>query len=289
MKQTEDESLRRRDFFRGAGIAGAGVAALLLDGPFHVLDAQVQGGARQDTPAQIFTAALIAEDLATTFYYNGLIGGAIQDSRLAGTGGTATSPSANARVPNIQYLQAALTQEIAHAALLRSLIKGTSAATDPYQTFYFPAGTFDTLNTFLATLDALENAFIGAYLSAVREFSYMASMSKNSGSVYGNVDGTHIYTTDELQYFSQVSASIMAIESEHRVLGRVISQLNPPSNNLTYAQLSGVGSVYNGSSSAVVALTPFLTPSTGPAYSFATAMANQAAISLPSTGSIPAF
>ena len=31
----------------------------------------------------IFTAALIAEDLATTFYYQGLVGEVLQDPRLA--------------------------------------------------------------------------------------------------------------------------------------------------------------------------------------------------------------
>ena len=43
----------------------------------------------KDTVAQIATAALIAEDLATTFYYNGLVGGVITDPNLAGPGGTA--------------------------------------------------------------------------------------------------------------------------------------------------------------------------------------------------------
>ncbi len=286
----ESKALGRRQFFKGAGIATGSAAALVLaDGAFRPLDGQVQGGAAQDVPAQIFTAALIAEDLATTFYYNGLVGKAVQDPALAGPGGTAANPAASGNIGNLEYVQAALSQEISHANLLRSLISGTSASGDPYQTFYFPAGTFDTLTAFLATLNALENAFIGAYLSAVREFSYMAAnVAKNGRGQYVSANSGHSYTTDELQYFSQVSASIMAIEQEHRVLGRVISNTNP-SNNLSYAQLSGIGSVYNGSSSAVVALTPFLTPSTGPAYSLATALSNQATVSLPSTGNPPSF
>jgi hypothetical protein len=288
--QNESKVLGRRQFFKGAGIAAGGAAALMLgEGAFRPLDGQVQGGAAQDVPAQIFTAALIAEDLATTFYYNALVGKAVQDPNLAGPGGTAAKPSAAGNIGNLQYVQAALSQEIAHANLLRSLISGTSPATDPYQTFYFPAGTFDTLPTFLATLNALENAFIGAYLSAVRQFAFMAANVARSGQgAYFSANGGHAYTTDELQYFAQVSASIMAIEQEHRVLGRVISNTNP-SNNLSYAQLSGIGSVYNGPSSAVVALTPFLTPSTGPAFSLATALANQATVSLPSTGNPPSF
>jgi len=48
-----------------------------------------------DTAQQIFTAALIAEDLATTFYYNGLTGMVITDPNLAGTGGMATNVASN--------------------------------------------------------------------------------------------------------------------------------------------------------------------------------------------------
>jgi hypothetical protein len=279
------ELLDRRTFFKGASIGLAGLSAANLS----TLHAQVQGGAAMDVATQIFTAALIAEDLATTFYYNGLVGGVIQDVSLAGPGGSIAAPSPTAQGQHLKYVQAALTQEIAHATLLRSLLKISGAAADPVQTFYFPKGTFDTLTPFLATLDALENAFIGAYLSAVREFAYAAVVTAKSGQgSYVNSDGTHGYTSDELQYFSQVCASIMAIESEHRALGRTIGGSNP-SNNLTYAQLAGIGSVYNGPASAVVALTPFLTPSTGQAYSLATALANQSTVSAPSTGTIPAF
>ncbi len=287
---TEVKTLGRRQFFQGAGIAAGGAAALLVtQGTLSRLDAQVQGPATQDTPAEIFTAALIAEDLATTFYYNGLVGAAVQDPNLAGPGGTAAKPSASGNTGNLEYVQAALTQEIAHANLLRSLIGGASAATDPYQTFYFPAGTFSTLTAFLTTLNALENAFIGAYLSAVREFAYMAAQVSMSGpGAYLNATQTHVYQSSELQYFSQVAASIMAIEQGHQILGRVISNTNP-SNNLSYAQLSGIASVYNGPSSAVAALTPFLTPATGPGYSLATALANQSTVSLPSTGNPPSF
>jgi hypothetical protein len=46
----------------------------------------------------------------------------------------------------------------------------------PVQTFYFPAGVFDTLGPFIATLEALEDAFIGAYLNATGEFARMAGV-----------------------------------------------------------------------------------------------------------------
>lgn len=86
----------------------------------------------------------------------------IQDANLAGPGGTLSNP---ASLANVGHLQGALSAEIAHADLLRTLIGGTTAAKGPVQTFYFPMGTFDNLTNFLPILLALENAFIGAYLS----------------------------------------------------------------------------------------------------------------------------
>jgi hypothetical protein len=47
--------------------------------------------------------------------------------------------------------------------------------------------------------------------------------------------------------------------------------------------------VYNGAKSAVAALTPFLTSSTGPGYSFETVLMNQSSVSLPIAGGPPAF
>ncbi|HTC62257.1 MAG TPA: ferritin-like domain-containing protein [Candidatus Saccharimonadales bacterium] len=240
-----------------------------------------------DTAQQIFTAALIAEDLATTFYYNGLTGMVITDPNLAGTGGTATKTASNGNEGNVEYIRAALSEEIMHADLLRALTGGTNSANDPVQTFYFPTGTFDTLNPFTGILDALENAFIGAYLNATLEFSQMAADSKAGIAHQLDAGGNRIHSTD-LEYYAEVASSIMGIESEHRVLGRVISNTNP-ANNLCYEQTDGLTSVYNGTKSAVVALTPFLTPGTGKtAYSLQAALQGSSAVSLPCTGGIPA-
>jgi hypothetical protein len=68
----------------------------------------------------------------------------------------------------------------------------------------------------------------------------------------------------------------------------VISNSNP-ANNRNYETTDEITAVYNGKSSAVVALTPFLTPSTGPGYSLATALANQASVSIPVMGAPPAM
>jgi hypothetical protein len=278
--------LERRGFLARAGMVSLGAAATLTLGSQNAGAAESPAQRAQekaqaiDTVKEIFTAALIAEDLASTFYYNGLVGAVIQDVNLAGPGGSATNVQSNGNPGNVNYLQAALTEEIAHADLFRSLLGIASPATDPVQTFYFPAGTFDSLGAFTGLLDALENAFIGAYLNAIQEFS-VKSAHLDDG------DG-HTYSAKQLDYFAKVSASIMGIEAEHRVLGRVISNSNP-ANNLAYEQTDGLNAVYNGSKSAVAALTPFLTPSTGPGYSLATALDNQGTVSIAVMGNPPAF
>jgi len=91
--------LGRRTFLSQAGLAGLGAAAatLALSGTQRAFAESESAAERmeeaeqaKDTVKEIFTAALIAEDLATTFYYNALIGPVIQDPNLAGPGGTAT-------------------------------------------------------------------------------------------------------------------------------------------------------------------------------------------------------
>lgn len=262
--------LDRRRFFRQAGLLTAGAAAAGIALPS--LHAQTTGSGQAsaqaaDTVTEIFTAALIAEDLATTFYYNVLAGPVLGSFLLAGSGGRIDNIT-NGNAGNVQYIQAALTQEVAHANLFRSLLGIADPTADPVQTFYFDPMTFSDQPTFSATLDALENAFIGAYLNAIQEFALMAAM---------NTGGT--YTPTQLEYFAKVAASIMGVECEHRVLGRVITGANP-ANNLNYEQTDGLTAVYNGPSSAVVALTPFLTPSNGAPYSLATALAGTPAVGI---------
>ncbi len=286
VKNAAEARLNRRGFLSKAGLAGAGVAAagLALASPKQAF-AQSAAPAR-DSVKQILTAVLVAEDLASTFYYNALVGKVIQDPALSGPGGTAVKVSAAGNEGNVQYLRAALSEEVEHAAVARSLLQIPASSGDPYQTFHLPAGTFDTLAAFTGVLDALENAFIGAYLNAIQEFATMAAYGAISGGVYTDTDGAK-YQSVQLVYFAKIAAATMGVEAEHRVLGRVISNSNP-ANNLAYEQLDGLNSVYNGPNSAVAALTPFLTPSTGPGYSLADALANQGAVSLPVNPVAPA-
>ncbi len=289
--------VNRRNFLQRSGMIGAAaVAAPLLTATLAPASARAEqessaeraeeAAQAKDTVTEIATAALIAEDLATTFYYNGLVGGVIQDPNLAGPGGSADQVSSSGNVGNVNYIQAALTEEISHANLLRSLLGISKAGSDPVQTFYFPAGTFGSISPFLGLLDALENAFIGAYLNAIQEFASMAAMARQRRHDHEWYDTR--YSPEELDYLAKVSASIMGIECEHRVLGRVISNSNP-ANNRNYETTDGITAVYNGANSAVVALTPFLTSSTGPGFSLQTALANQGSVSIPVSGAPPTF
>lgn len=289
--------LDRRRFLRQAGVLGLSAAATtaVLSSGQAFADTSAQARNNQttqqskDTVGEIFTAALIAEDLASTFYYNVLVGAVMQDPNLAGTGGTATAVAADGNFGNVAYIRAALSEEIAHANLFRSLLGIANSAGDPVQTFYFPAGTFDTLPAFTGLLDALENAFIGAYLNAIQEFAAKsATLRSHNDANQSAGDPDTKYTADQLDYFAKVAASIMGIECEHRVLGRVISNSNP-ANNLNYEQLDGLNAVYNGPNSAVAALTPFLSAKTGPGYSLASALANQGSVSQPVSGAPPAM
>ena len=288
------QRLARRKFLAQAGLLSlGGAAAIATARPAFAREHDSAGEAAQesaqgmDTVKEIFTAALIAEDLASTFYYNGLVGTVIQDPNLAGPGGSATSVSDSGDAGNVAYIRAALTQELQHAALFRSLLGIPSAAQDPVQTFYFPAGTFDSLSAFTGLLDALENAFIGAYLNAIQEFAAKsANAHRGDGAWREPVD--RAYSKEQLDYFAKVSASIMGIESEHRVLGRVISGTDP-ANNLNYESTDGLNAVYNGPHSAVAALTPFLKSSTGPGFTLETVTLHQSDVSLPTAGGPPPY
>ncbi len=281
-------ALPRRSFVTRAGMVGlsAAAAAFLPGTPLRAQSGSLDN-LSGDTAQEIFTAALIAEDLASVFYYNGLVGPVIMDPALAGPGGSAKDVTPAGNLGNVEYFRAALSEEIAHANLLRSLIGKTQRTTDPVQRFYFPTGTFDTLTAFTGVLDALENAFIGAYLLATIEFAQMGVDTKSGQAVQRDPNGNP-YTTQQLEYFAQVAGSILGVESEHRVLGRVVSNTNP-ANNRNYEQTDGLTAVYNGTKSAVVALTPFLAPGPGlKAYSLEIAVSYSGDVLLPVQGGPPA-
>ena len=286
--------VNRRSFVTGIGMASLGVAAVGLAGCGSGMKAMAQSSATADTAQQIFTAALIAEDLATTMYYNALIGGVIQDPNLAGSGGTATSVTAGGSVANVGYLRGALAEEISHATLLRSVLNISASTSDPVQTFYFPTGTFDNLTNFFPVLIALETAFIAAYMTAVQEFSLMiGNVSPYTSSQMSA--GGQAYTATQLASFAKICAAILGVEAEHRTLARAIPPPPTfngvsilPSDNVCYESTDTLQSVYTGMNSAAAALQPFLTQGNGTtAFSFQTALSNSASVQLACTGMPP--
>jgi hypothetical protein len=125
----------------------------------------------------ILIAAEIAEALAVTTYSN-IIN---------------TAPFFT-RIPQDDqgYLQGALQEEMSHYLLEQSVTGNPT----PFTSFFYPFNMFSDAQTTLNTLVTLEDAFIGAYLVGVRDFS-----------------------TKQLQL---TAARIMGIESDHRTLARVI-------------------------------------------------------------------
>ena len=303
--------VNRRSFLTGISLAGVGMIAGCSNGTMTMTATPVAAAMAADTATQIFTAALIAEDLAITTYYNALTGSVIQDANLAGSGGTATRVSASGSAINVGYLQAALSEEIQHAQLLRTLLNlkpdgsGDPAAGVPSM-FFYPAGTFDSLANFLPIILALESAFIGAYLTAVQEFSSMAAGLAPFSAMQANPAGG-TYTQAQLINFAKVAAAILGVESEHRALARAIPSVtlgSPvfagttvlPANNLNYESTDGLtGLIVNFGSggTAAEALTPFLAAGSANSagFSLSAALAGSASVALPMnltpTGTIP--
>ncbi|HVC81455.1 MAG TPA: ferritin-like domain-containing protein [Chloroflexota bacterium] len=218
----------RRQFLKGAAATGIGLA---LAGSLP-LKALAAAGTTTDTVQSIINTALIAEQLATTFYYTGLTTPAIINTpNLAGKSGSLNSVGSDGNAGNVAYFQAALDQENKHAAALAK-----AGAMSSQTGFYFPGTTFQSIGytsqvgTFLWVLDHLETAFIGAYLAAVNSFGTL-----------GHAD------------LAQLAGQILGVESEHRALGRVVAG-DDPANNVTLevASFTAVGQ-------AGAALAPYLT------------------------------
>jgi hypothetical protein len=138
-----------------------------------------------------------------------------------------------------EYFKAARTEEMAHYLLERGVTRKPAGAT----TFYFPQRMFEDAQTTLNVLVTLEEAFIAAYLVGVRRFS-----------------------SPDLRV---TAARIMGIESDHRILARVVAptlsiervtgiqgraELVDPPNNNTYERTLRWTKI----SKAVDALTPFI-------------------------------
>jgi hypothetical protein len=231
VRRPAGRTVPRRRFLEAAGAASAGLAvAGVLPHAAHAVNSST--AACGESVLEIIKTALVAEQLATTFYYTGLTTPAIMaDPRTAGSSADPNAVAYDGNPVNVAYLQAALDQEQKHARLLAN-----AGATSPFTHFYFPATTFHSLGftnqpaTYLWVLDHLETAFIGAYLAAAQRFSAIERID-----------------------LAVVALRILAVECQHRALYRVISEDDPADNvTMEVADFSCVAD-------AVSILAPFLT------------------------------
>jgi hypothetical protein len=193
-----DAGRSRRNFLRGTAATGLGIGALaaLTQGEVRAEDGGKDEDELKNGDLQILIAAEIAEALAVTTYTN-IINAAPFFTRLA---------------PDDQgYLKAAREEEMSHYLLEKSVSKQDS----PFTKFFYPKDMFTNAQVTLNTLVTLEDAFIAAYLVAVRNFS-----------------------NNDLKV---TAARIMGIESDHRTLARVLApgvaiQDGGPIENVTGAQ-----------------------------------------------------
>ncbi len=151
----------RRTFLAGSAVAGLTLAGVpLLESPL------VSAAGDPMKIKRIFTIARTAEQLAVTFYSNG----------LANADALGLGPEAQGQI------QAALVEEQIHQQFFTA--QGGDSLTD---TFSFPQGakTFTDLQTFIATQQMLEGVFDSAFLAAIREFAEMgeARLAQIAGQI----------------------------------------------------------------------------------------------------------
>lgn len=136
-------------------LGGAAVATLMAAGA-GLLAAPAVGAAsgNQQAIVDILTVARTAEQLAVTFYSNGV----------------ANAKKLKIRKEELEYLKAALIEEQIHQLFFAA--NGGQSLAD---TFSFPKGaqTFEDLQVFIDTQQQLEGVFDSAFLAAVKEFSML--------------------------------------------------------------------------------------------------------------------
>jgi hypothetical protein len=178
--------------------------------------------------------ALVYERFAITLYYTALTTPAVmRDRRLAGPSGDPHNPGLppGGNPANVRILQAALDAEVKHAAALAQ-----AGAASPVTHFYFPASTFHQLGsvqdarTFLGVAHASEAACVGLYLVLLSQLWHA-----------GRRDLTRFV------------AEVLGVESEHRMLSRVIADVDPANDLIIEA------APFVALSGAAKALRPFLT------------------------------
>src|SRR5919201_568346 len=199
-----------------------------------VSTATTRGNATTTTVRSSLALALVYERLAITLYYTALTTPAVmRDPRLAGVSGDPHNPELppGGNPGNVRILQAALDAEVKHAAALAQ-----AGAASPITHFYFPASTFHQLGSvqdariFLGVVYASEAACVGLYLVLLNQLWHL-----------GRRD------------LAAFVAEVLGVESEHRMLSRVIADVDPANDLIIEA------APFAALSDAEGALRPFLT------------------------------
>lgn len=202
-KVTATSTLRsRRTLLKGAALGGVGIAV----GGFKGIPALADSSESLQT---IVNIALTAELLAVTTYSNAIA----NFSKLGLDDGMGV---------NLGYLTGALAAESDHVTILE-LLGAYPLAT----AFNYPSGMFTSGTTFANTLEALETAFVAAYLVAVKE-----AAAANRPDI------------------AQLTARHASVEAEHRVNARnLVNKI--PSNNSSFESLDGFNSVSDAATALV--------------------------------------
>ena len=217
----------RRNLLKGAALGVAGLTAAGA-GSLLLPRASAHASGAMEPPEDTIVQILSIAATAEQLAVT-FYTNAIANAKALGISGT-----------NLVYLKAAVIEEQIHQNFL--VAAGGTALTS---TFSFPSAgmTFTDLPTFVNTLNTLETAFVAAYLAAVSEFSQ--------------------YNQPRL---AQIAGQILAIESEHRALGRTLNTKIQTVDDRVFAPAL-VESV--GDAVGVLAAEGFLSPVSGNSYTYA--------------------
>ena len=172
---SKTNGISRRGFLAGSSLAAVG-ATVGFSGLFGMTVARAQ--AAGDDVQTIINVAATAEAFAVTHYHRAL----------------QKTTKAQFKDSDRAYLQAALETEQAHFDFL--VANGAKPVTT---SFFFPAGTFDSLKSFGTVTSIGEYVFIGAYVAASYRFAQLgqAALSAVSTQV-AVVEGQHLAFVNSL-------------------------------------------------------------------------------------------
>lgn len=239
-----EASRLRRTILKGAvagaaGIAVAGAGALSAlpayakvigsgDATASTTNLGMLGSTRQtvDSIVTILTIARTAEQLAVTFYTNGIANA----DKLGLTG------------INLDNIKAALVEEQIHQEFFTA--NGGQSLAD---TFSFPQGpqTFTDLNTFIATQQQLEGVFDSAFLAAILEFAQLGrpDLAQIAGQI-ATIEAEHRALGRQIAGLSPAdnwafSPVLLATVGDAPALVQKAGYLSPvQGNSYTYQQVS---------------------------------------------------